>query len=200
MVKNQKTRIETVNAPPSTGFRSQGLIAGGILFTGGQIGAEMPEPGVFREPCTEMDQAVRVTLHHLEQVTLAAGLSKADVFEVSAFPKTPGSKDEIFAETVKYLGKEPLLFNFLQVFDTAAHSLIEMDWLALASPDLDAKTAAQFVHPLGNGPVGHMIESGPFRIWNRLAGFGATLGRLPRPYWRIYPAGCKLWAVPLRTW
>lgn len=176
MIREQKQRIETVNAPPSTGFRSQGLIAGGILFTGGQIGAEMPEPGVFREPCTEMKEAVQVTLRHLEQVTLAAGCSKAGVFEVSAFPKTPGSQEEILAETEKYLGKKPLLFNYCQVFDTAAHSLIEMDWMAITGSGPDAETAAGYVHPLGNGPSGQLIESGPFRIWNKLSGYGPDLG------------------------
>ncbi len=176
MIRDQKKRIETVNAPPSTGFRSQGLMAAGILFTGGQIGAEMPQPGVFREPCTEMKEAVQVTLHHLEQVTLAAGCSKADVFEVSAFPKTPGSKEEILAETEKYLGRKPLLFNYLQVFDTAAHSLIEMDWMAITSSALDAETAARYIHPLGSGPSGQFIESGPFRIWNKMAGYGPDLG------------------------
>ena len=176
MIREQKQRIETVNAPPSTGFRSQGLIAAGILFTGGQIGAEMPEPGVFREPCTDMKEAVPVTLHHLEQVTLAAGCRKADVFEVSAFPKTPGNQEIIQAETEKYLGKKPLLFNYCQVFDTAAHSLIEMDWMTITGAGPDAETAAGYIHPLGNGPSGQLIESGPFRIWNKLSGYGPDLG------------------------
>lgn len=172
---DRKVRIETEAAPPSTGFRSQGLLAGGILFTGGQIGAAMPEPGILRDPCEEMDEAVRLTLGHLEQVTLAAGLTRGDVFEVSAFPKITGKRDEIYTQVVAFLGYEPQLFNFHEVSDVAAHALLEMDWMAVADKDLSLKAAAGLLRPLGKGPAGERIESGPFLIWNRLKGFGADL-------------------------
>ena len=175
-MEQRKIRIESEKAPPSTGFRSQGLIAGGVLFTGGQIGAEMPEPGVFRDPCSDMQDAVQVTLNHLEQVTLASGCSKQNVFEVSAFPKLAGQKELIASEIENYLGFKPLLYNYLEVSDTAAHSLIEMDWLVAAGGNPDLESAARFLHPLGNGAAGQWIESGPFRIWNRLQGQGADLG------------------------
>lgn len=171
-----KTRIETEKAPPSTGFRSQGLVAGGILFTGGQIGAEMPEPGVLREPCNDMKTAVHVTLSHLEQVTLAAGCTKQDVFEVSGFSKLPDQRSLIHVETCTYLGFQPRLFNYCQVYDCAAHALIEMDWMAVRDKNLPQDQAAELLHPLGNGPVKEVIQSGPFLIWNKLPGQGSDLG------------------------
>ena len=173
----RKQRIESETAPPSTGFRSQGLIAGGILFTGGQIGAEEPGPGMTREDlCEDMGEAVQITLKHLEQVTLATELTKADVFEVSAFPKESGKKDLILKETRAFLGFEPKLFNFHEVYDVAAHALIEMDWMAAFQSEISLAQAAEVIRPLGNGPTGEMIESGPFLIWNGLCGFGADLG------------------------
>lgn len=171
----KKVRIESETAPPSTGFRSQGLVAGGILFTGGQIGAEMPEPGVLRDPCDEMGRAVRVTLGHLEQVTLAAGLKLRDVFEVSAFPKQTGKKDLILHEATAFFGFEPKLFNFHEVFDVAAHALIEMDWMAAVAEEHSLQQAADLVRPLGSAPAGERIESGPFIIWNGLKGVGDDL-------------------------
>lgn len=175
-MNERKIRIETENAPPSTGFRSQGLIAGGVLFTGGQIGAEMPQDGVLREPSQDLEEAVALTLGHLEQVTLAADCSKEKVFEVSAFPKVSGKRQVIESVVREYLQFFPPLFNYHEVFDVAAHALLEMDWMAAVDEELGADQAAHILVPLGNGPKETALESGPFVIWNQLAGFGKDLG------------------------
>lgn len=172
-----KKRIEAEAAPASTGFRSQGMIAGGILFTAGQVGTEMIEPGVMAENTEDMAEAVRITLGHLEQVTLEAGLGRDDVFEVSAFPRVTGQKDLIYQETTKFLGQEPQLFSFHEVGDVAAHSLLEMDWMALASDNLSKEEAATLVKPLGASQQPEAIDSGPFLILNRLQGNGEDLGK-----------------------
>jgi len=171
-----KVRIETEKAPASTGFRSQGLIAGGILFTAGQIGAAMPQPGVLREPSGVMEEAVRFTLGHLEQVTRAAGLDLSNVFEVSAFPKIGGCRERIWQETIAYLGFEPELYNCHEVYDVAAHALIEMDWMAAADPGLLLAQAADWMRPFGSEITGSTIHSGPFVMWNGLRGYGDDLG------------------------
>ncbi|MDZ4763149.1 MAG: RidA family protein [Chloroflexota bacterium] len=172
----KKVRIETDAAPASTGFRSQGLVAGGILFTAGQIGAAMPEPGVLREPSAEMGESVRLTLGHLDQVNRAAGLARANVFEVSAFPKTTGSQDDIQQEIAAFVGFAPELFNYHEVFDVAMHAQIEMDWMACADPALSRGQAAEWLRPLGSATTGNAIHSGAFVIWNGLRGHGADLG------------------------
>jgi enamine deaminase RidA (YjgF/YER057c/UK114 family) len=171
-----KIRIETDNAPPSTGFRSRGMVAGGIFFGAGQIGAEMPEPGVLREPTTDMAEAVQITLGYLEQVTLAADIDRSKVFEVSAFPKVSGKKEIIHQETVDFLGFEPPLFNYHEVLDVAMHAEIEMDWMAVADDALSLEDAAELMRPLGNGPERETISQGPFVMWNRLQGHGDNLG------------------------
>jgi enamine deaminase RidA (YjgF/YER057c/UK114 family) len=171
----RKLRIETDNAPASTGFRSQGLVAGGIFFGAGQIGAEMPEPGVLREPAAAMADAVNVTLGHLDQVTQAAGLSRANVFEVSAFPKVTGNREVIHGEIVNFLGFEPQLFTYHEVYDVAMHALIEMDWMAVADASVTQQQAADWLRPLGHGEAGEAIYSGPFVMWNKLAGEGKDL-------------------------
>ncbi|MEQ8674850.1 MAG: RidA family protein [Aggregatilineales bacterium] len=172
----RKIRIETENAPPSTGFRSQGLIAGGIFFGAGQIGAEMPQPGVLREPTEDMADSVRITLNHLDQVTRAAGLDRNNVFEVAAFPKVTGSKAIIQQEVADYLGFEPLLFTYHEVFDVAMHAMIEMDWMAVAD-GLSKQEAAEIMKPLGKPSSSEAIKSGPFVMWNKLAGHGDDLGK-----------------------
>ena len=172
----QKIRIESESAPASTGFRSQGMIAGDILFTAGQVGTEMIEPGVMAENTEDMGEAVRITLGHLEQVTLAAGLGRQDVFEVSAFPRVTGQKDLIYQETSKFLGAEPQLFSFHEVGDVAAHSLLEMDWMAVAGDNLSKEEAAELVKPLGASQRPEIIDNGPFLIMNCLQGNGEDLG------------------------
>lgn len=172
----RKIRIETETAPPSTGFRSQGLIAGGVLFAAGQIGAAMPQPGVLREPSADMGEAVRITLDHLDKVTLAGGVERGRVFEVSAFPKEAGKRELIYQETTAFLGFEPPLFNYHEVFDVAAHALIEMDWMAAADPNLAPMQAAERLRPLAGGRRGETIRSGDFLIWNHLEGHGVDLG------------------------
>lgn len=175
-MSSRKTRIETENAPPSTGFRSQGLIAGGIFFAAGQIGAEMPEPGVFRQPSDNMAEAVQITLDHLFQVTHAAGLDRSHVFEVAAFPKVTNSNAVVQKEVAEYLGFEPLLFTYHEVFDVAMHAAIEMDWMAVMPDGLSKQEAAEIMKPLGKDPTGEAINSGPFVMWNKLEGHGADLG------------------------
>ncbi|MBN8619959.1 MAG: hypothetical protein J0L63_13705 [Anaerolineae bacterium] len=175
MMSERKLRIETDRAPASTGFRSQGLVAGGIFFGAGQIGAEMPQPGVLREPSEEMSQAVQITLGHLDAVTKAAGLTRERVFEVSAFPKVEGQEDVILRETTQFLGFRPELFNCHAVFDVAMHALIEMDWMA-AEASVPLKQAADWLRPLGHVRSEAAIESGPFLMWNGLRGFGNDLG------------------------
>ncbi|MBK8020596.1 MAG: hypothetical protein IPK19_03980 [Chloroflexi bacterium] len=176
----RKERIETTAAPASTGFRSQGLIAGGLFFAAGQIGAEMQRGGIVREPSTDMGEAVSITLGHLEQVTLAADLDRRNVFEVSAFPKETGSRERIYQEVVRYLGFEPALFNYHEVQDVAMHAMIEMDWMAVAEPSLTVQEAAEWLRPLGSGLSNETISRGPFSIWNGLAGHGDNLAEASR--------------------
>ena len=172
----KKIRIESEIAPASTGFRSQGMIAGDILFTAGQVGTDMIEPGVMAENTEDMGEAVRITLSHLEKVTLAAGLGRDDVFEVSAFPRVTGQKDLIYTETNKFLGAELDLFSYQEVGDVAAHSLLEMDCMAGANDDLSKEEATKLVKPLGTSQRLEIIDSGPFLIMNRLQGNGENLG------------------------
>jgi enamine deaminase RidA (YjgF/YER057c/UK114 family) len=151
-----------------------------VLFTGGQIGAAMPQEGVLRDPSEDLGEAVRLTLGHLEQVTLAAGRNKEEVFEVSAFPKISGRRGEIEAVVRDFLGFDPPLFNYHEVYDVAAHALLEMDWMAVAEEDLDPGRAAELLQPLGNGPEKTALESGPFVIWNQLSASGEDLGEASR--------------------
>lgn len=170
----ERVRIETENAPPSTGFRSQGMVAGGLFFTGGMIGSPMLPEGGVRAPAATLEEQVDLCLRHLEQVGLAAGIDRSQVIEVSAFLVEEGREAEVAEWVTSFLGFRPLLFNPHKVSDCAMHGLVEMDWIAVADPALSPVEAASWVTPLGHGE--EIIGSGPFWVLNGVTAEGATLG------------------------
>ena len=169
-----RLRIETDKAPPSTGFRSQAMIAGGLLFTGGMIGAPLLPDGGVRAPAPTLAEQVDLCLRHLEQVTMAGGADKRQVVEVSAFLVPYAEKESVARQVADFLGHSPLLFNAHEVHDVAMHALLELDWIAVVDPDLSQAEAASWVAPLGHAP--ELTERGPFVILNGVTAEGATLG------------------------
>ncbi len=170
----QRCRIETPNAPPSMGFRSQGMVAAGFLFTGGQVGAPMPQEGVQRGPAATLEEQVALCLQHLEQVTLAAGASKAQVIEVSAFVVPAGKEQQVLRQVEDFLGFTPPLFNSKTVSDVAMHGLLELDWIALMDEHLSRQEGVEILRPFGHGEG--LVRSGPFVMLNGLTAPGASLG------------------------
>jgi enamine deaminase RidA (YjgF/YER057c/UK114 family) len=168
-----RRRIETDRVPPSTGFRSQGMIAAGLLFTGGQIGAPLHQDGSVREPAATLEEQVALCLRHLDTLTLVAGTSKERVVEVSAFVVPPGKQEHVRAQTRAFIGRQVPLFNGLDVGDVALHGLIEMDWIA-AMPDGPAvDRAATWLAPLGHGEA--VEKGGPFVMLNGLSAPGVSM-------------------------
>lgn len=74
--------VSTESAPPAIGPYSQGIIAGGFLFTAGQIAID-PSSGQVIEGDV-VDQTTRV-LQNLEAVLAAAGASWKDVVKTTVF-------------------------------------------------------------------------------------------------------------------
>ncbi|MGL4649043.1 MAG: hypothetical protein ACRC1H_06530, partial [Caldilineaceae bacterium] len=102
-----RRRIETDNAPPSTGFRSQALAAAGLLFTGGMGGAPRAADGVVRAPAATLEEQVALCLGYLEQVTLAGGGDRTRVVELSAFPVSHAYVSAVEAQASAWLGYRP---------------------------------------------------------------------------------------------
>lgn len=169
----EKSRIETDKAPPSTGFRSQAMIAGGYLFTGGQIGAPLEPDGGVREPAATLEEQVAVCLGHLEQVTLAGGGSLDRVCEVSSFVVPGVPQDGVVRQIVEFLGHEPPLLQSMAVSDVAMHGMLELDWAVALQPGADLATTAYALKPFMHG--GAIERSGPFLCLNRITAEGADM-------------------------
>ncbi len=187
----ERRRIETDKAPPSTGFRAQALRAGGLLFTGGMIGAPMLPDGAVRAPAATLAEQVDLCARHLEQVTLAGGTDKSQVVEVSAFLVPYAQKEAVERQVADFLGHRPHLFHTRPVQDVAMHGLLELDWIAVADQALSHAEAAAWLAPLGGAPGLH--ASGPFLVLNGVTAGGATLGE--QSYTALREAGRALRAA-----
>mgnify|MGYP000542480817 CR=1 FL=1 len=169
-------RVESPNAPPSTGYRSQAIDHDGYLFCGGQVGAPFTgEPiSADRVVSGPLAEQVRICLEHLRAVTDTAGGDRT-VVEVSAFIAQPDSRAEVERVVADFLGHPPAVLHYEEVETVALRGLVEMDWIAV--PADRVATAAEVVAPMGSHDrPGEIVRSGSFTLVNGLLGHGDTLG------------------------
>jgi enamine deaminase RidA (YjgF/YER057c/UK114 family) len=197
-----RERIETPLAPPSIGFRSQGLLAGGLLFAAGQVGVPLRAPGELGELPATLEEQVAVALGHLTQVTRAADVPLERVVDVSAFlvprsiatrkrvPRpyggTPtgapvslrGRDQDVGSQIEAYLGLHVPLLHVEQVTAVALHGHVELDWIAIQDAEMSVAAAVEILAPFGRS-VG-ATRSGPFVIVNGVYGEGQNLAQQTR--------------------
>lgn len=171
---DRRIRIRTDNTPPSNGYRSKGIVAGGYLFTAGWIGVPMGSDHATVAPADTFAEQTNLILSYLDAVTQAAGLTKADVLEVSAFVAEPDSEDEVRSLVDSYLGFTPPMFNYHRVQGVARDAMLELDWIAQADASRDRQEATEILRPMGHGEG--LVHSGPFVMINGLTAPGETLG------------------------
>ena len=120
-------RIETATAPAAIGPYSQGIVAGGFLFTAGQIALD-PASGKMVEGGI-VEQTTRV-LANLREVLAQAGATWTDVVrstvylvDLAEFPTV----NEIYG---KHLGSARPARSTVQVAALPRGGLIEIDLIA----------------------------------------------------------------------
>ncbi|MBA2685990.1 MAG: RidA family protein [Gemmatimonadaceae bacterium] len=120
-------RIETETAPAAIGPYSQGIVAGGFLFTAGQIALD-PKNGKIVDGGI-VEQTTRV-LENLREVLAKAGATWSDVVrstvylvDLSEFPTV----NEIYG---KHLGSARPARSTVQVAALPRGGLIEIDLIA----------------------------------------------------------------------
>jgi 2-iminobutanoate/2-iminopropanoate deaminase len=121
-------RIETETAPAAIGPYSQGIVAGGFLFTAGQIALD-PKSGKIVDGGI-VEQTTRV-LENLREVLAKAGATWSDVVrstvylvDLAEFPTV----NEIYG---KHLGSARPARSTVQVAALPRGGLIEIDLIAL---------------------------------------------------------------------
>ena len=175
---NAPRAAETDAAPPSYGHRSQAIVAGGFLFTGGQIGVPLERPERRDDYHAEgsLDEQLQLCLQHMDAITVAAGGSRSQVVEVAAFVAQSGGREHVDNALRSYLGVLPPLVRYQEVTDVALHGLVEMDWVACLDDSLSLEQAAEIIHPLGSSTTGSgVVRSGPFLMTNQVLGRGVDM-------------------------
>jgi 2-iminobutanoate/2-iminopropanoate deaminase len=124
----QHQRIETEKAPAAIGPYSQGIVAGGFLFTAGQIALD---PGTGKIVDGGIVEQTSRVLTNLTEVLAKAGATWADVvkstvylIDLAEFPIV----NEIYG---KHLGSSRPARSTVQVEALPRGGLIEIDLVAL---------------------------------------------------------------------
>jgi len=171
-----KVRIETKKAPPSHGYRSNAMVAGGFIFTAGHIGAPMRPPGEPSQPAETVSEQVELCLEHMEQLALAGGGSKGRFVEVAALltPDAFAQQEKVRQQIDDFLGYTPPLVYVQDIKDVAMHAFLEIDGVSVVDPELSLDHAAEILRPFAHGKG--VVRSGPFIFLNGMTAPGANLG------------------------
>ncbi len=127
MESRSRRIIHTEGAPQAVGPYSQAVIAGGFLFSAGQIGLE---PGSGRLVGEGIEEQTRQVLSNLQAVLQAAGLSFRNVVRTTIFltdMEDFATVNRIYAE---FFDQEPPARSTVQVAALPLQARVEMDVIA----------------------------------------------------------------------
>lgn len=122
-----KEIIFTTSAPAAIGPYSQGICAGNLVITSGQIPID-PATGAFVEG--GIRQQTRQSLKNVEAVLAAAGLSMADVIKTTVFLKDMNdfaAMNEVYAT---FFTANPPARSAVEVARLPKDALVEIEAIA----------------------------------------------------------------------
>jgi 2-iminobutanoate/2-iminopropanoate deaminase len=124
-----KETIQTDGAPRALGPYSQAVVAGGFVFTAGQIGMD-PATGEMAEGVAyQAEQAMQ----NLREVLAAAGADFDDVVRTAIYLVDLGDFAEVNEIYAAYFKDEPPARSTVQVAALPAGALVEIDMIACVS-------------------------------------------------------------------
>jgi 2-iminobutanoate/2-iminopropanoate deaminase len=119
--------IDTPNAPKAIGPYSQGVIAGGLLFTAGQIALD-PATGNIVEG--DVVAQTRRVLANLEAILFAAGARWSDVVKTTVFLHDLADFSRVNEVYAEVLGSARPARSTVQVSALPRAVLVEIDAVA----------------------------------------------------------------------
>lgn len=120
--------ISTSKAPGAVGPYSQAVVAGGFVYTAGQIPLV---PGTSEYLNEDIKVATRQVLKNLEAVLLTAGSSLAQVVKMTVFLNDMdnfAAMNEVYAE---FFGDAPPARSAIQAVRLPKDAIVEMEAVAL---------------------------------------------------------------------
>ncbi len=122
-----KKIISTEKAPAAIGPYSQGIVAGGLLFTSGQLPIH---PVTGKVPSTVEEQTKQV-LDNLKAVVEAAGLNLGDVVKTTVYLQSMGDFETMNKIYATYFPNNPPARATVEVSKMAKNALVEIDAVAV---------------------------------------------------------------------
>ena len=121
--------IQTENAPSAIGPYSQANMAGGFLFTAGQIPLDPATMEIVGETAPEQ---ARQALLNAQAVVAAGGLTLADVVKVTVFILDMGQFAAINEVYQEFFGEMPPARSVVEVSRLPKDVLVEIEMVAYA--------------------------------------------------------------------
>lgn len=121
-----KRIISTENSPGAIGPYNQGIVAGGFLFTSGQLPIH-PKTGVV--PSTIEEQTIQV-LDNLEAIIVAAGGSLLNVVKCTVYLQNMNYFDTVNKIYATYFSENAPARACVEVSKMAKNALVEIDAIA----------------------------------------------------------------------
>ena len=122
-----KRILSTENAPPVIGPFSQGTVAGGFLFTSGQLPIH-PKTGVVPETIEEQTKQV---LDNIKAIVTAAGSSMDKVVKCSVYLQNFSDFAAMNKIYASYFPQNPPARACVEVSKMAKNALVEIDAIAI---------------------------------------------------------------------
>ncbi|MFN2371375.1 MAG: RidA family protein [Candidatus Krumholzibacteriia bacterium] len=119
--------IATDGAPGAIGPYSQGIKAGGFLFTAGQIPLD---PATMEVVGTTAPEQARQALTNARAIVEAGGLGLGDVVKVTVFIRDMGQFAAINEVYRTFFGEEPPARSVVEVSGLPKDVLVEVEMIA----------------------------------------------------------------------
>jgi 2-iminobutanoate/2-iminopropanoate deaminase len=128
----EKRAISSEDAPKAVGPYSQAIVAGGLVFTSGQVPLD-PRTGKLIESA-DIGDHVRRVLDNLTAVLTAAGSSLERAVKVTIYLSNMGDFADVNRAYASYFTGTPPARSTVQVAALPAGARVEIDVIALAAP------------------------------------------------------------------
>lgn len=118
--------IQSKNAPAAIGPYSQAIMAGGLLYTSGQLGLD-PETGALPE---SIEEQTKQSLKNIQAILAEAGLQKTDVIKTVVFLKNMSDFAVVNGIYADFFGDHKPARSCVEVAQLPKGGLVEIEVVA----------------------------------------------------------------------
>ncbi len=118
--------IQSKNAPAAIGPYSQAIMAGGLLYTSGQLGLD-PDTGALPE---SIEEQTKQSLKNIQAILEEAGMQKTDVIKTVVFLKNMSDFAVVNGIYADFFGEHKPARSCVEVAQLPKGGLVEIEVVA----------------------------------------------------------------------